>query len=207
VVFEVVSNTSEHALRNWWLHSSLLTGKEWGVLVGVALLRSFFTVGLYSSVAISKEKQRVEEMLGVGSELYAEALYLQKSMNHIEQITASSHDLYRKLKKESQRELSTQALQIAQEIHEEKKDSQRILGGLSKWTSRQQIETFYLSDLLDMVVTSNEKYSEMIGKECTIETTMDIDCQTAQHVPLLAVLNNLTANAIEAIDEKGQVMI
>ena len=101
-----MSNTSEHALRNWWLHSSLLNGKEWGILVGVALLRSFFTVGLYSSVALSKEKQRVEEMLGVGSELYAEALYLQKSMNHIEQITASSHDLYRKLKKRINRNLA-----------------------------------------------------------------------------------------------------
>ncbi|PIC86946.1 ATP-binding protein [Sporosarcina sp. P20a] len=206
-VFEVVSNTSEHALRNWWLHSSLLNGKEWGILVGVALLRSFFTVGLYSSVALSKEKQRVEEMLGVGSELYAEALYLQKSMNHIEQITASSHDLYRKLKKENQPELSTQALHIAQEIHEVKKDSQRILAGLSKWTTRQQVEVFYLSDLLNMVVTANEKYSEMIGKECTLETVIDGDLQTGQHVPLLAVLNNLTANAVEAIEEKGHVLI
>ncbi|PIC69964.1 ATP-binding protein [Sporosarcina sp. P16b] len=206
-LFEVISNTSEHALRNWWLHSSLLNSKEWGILVGVALLRSFFTVGLYSSVALSKEKQRVEEMLGVGSELYAEALYLQKSMNHIEQITASSHDLYRKLKKENQKELSSQALHIAQEIHEVKKDSQRILAGLSKWTTRQQIEAFYLSDLLDMVVTANEKYSEMIGKECVLETTIHEDFQTGQHVPLLAVLNNLTANAVEAIEEKGHIFI
>ncbi|WP_029053990.1 sensor histidine kinase [Sporosarcina ureae] len=206
-LFEVVSNTSEHALRNWWQHGSLLNGKEWGILVGVALLRSFFTVGLYSSVALSKEKHRVEEMLGVGYELYAEALYLQKSMNHIEQITASSHDLYRKLKKENQRELSTQALHIAQEIHEVKKDSQRILAGLSKWTTRQQVEAFYLSDLLDMVVTANEKYSDMIGKECMVEKTIDADFQTGQHVPLLAVLNNLTANAVEAIEEKGHVHI
>lgn len=206
-LFEVISNTSEHALRNWLLHGELLTGKEWGILVGVALLRSFFTVGLYSSVALTKEKQRVEEMLGVGSELYAEALYLEKSMNHIEQITASSHDLYRKLKKQEQRELSTQALQIAQEIHEVKKDSQRILAGLSKWTSRQQVEVFYLSDLLDMVVSANEKYGEMIGKECMIEPVIDTDFQTDQHVPLLAVLNNLTANAVEAIDRKGRVFI
>ncbi|PID21269.1 ATP-binding protein [Sporosarcina sp. P3] len=206
-LFEVMSNTSEHALRNWWQHGSLLNGKEWGILVGVALLRSFFTVGLYSSVALSKEKQRVEEMLEVGSELYAEALYLQKSMNHIEQITASSHDLYRKLKKENQRELSTQALHIAQEIHEVKKDSERILAGLSKWTTRQQVEAFYLSDLLGMVVTANEKYSEMIGKECTVETVIDEDFQTGQHVPLLAVLNNLTANAVEALEEKGHVLI
>src|SRR5690606_18107152 len=104
-LFEVVSNTSEHALRNWWQHGSLLNGNEWGILVGVALLRCFFTVGLCSSVALSKEKQRVEEMLGVGSELYAEALYLEQSMNQRDQITASSHDSYRKLKKENQREL------------------------------------------------------------------------------------------------------
>ena len=206
-LFEVISNTSEHTLRNWWMHGSLLEGKEWSVLIGVALLRSFFTVGLYSSVALSKEKQRAEEMLGVGSELYAEALYLQKSMNHIEQITASSHDLYRKLKRDHQQELSTQALQIAQEIHEVKKDSQRILAGLSKWTSRQQIETFYILDLLNMVVTTNEKYSELICRQCTIESVTDLDFRTDQHVPLLAVLNNLTANAIEAINEEGHVKI
>ncbi|MBY0223666.1 sensor histidine kinase [Sporosarcina aquimarina] len=207
LLFEVIGNTSEHALRNWWMDDSLLNMKEWGILVGVALLRSFFTVGLYSSVALSKEKQRMEEMLGVGAELYAEALYLQKSMNHIEQITASSHDLYRKLKKEDKRELSTQALQIAQEIHEVKKDSQRILAGLSKWASRQEVAAFYLSDLLELVVSANEKYSELIGKDCVIEKSIATDFQTDQHVPLLAVLNNLTSNAVEATERKGIVKI
>ena len=72
---------------------------EWALIGGVALLRSFFVVGLYSSITVSEQKKQMQEMLGVGSELYAETLYLQKSMNHIEQITASSHDLYRKLKK------------------------------------------------------------------------------------------------------------
>lgn len=179
-LFEVVSNTAEHTLRNWWMHGPMLGLKDWGILVGVALLRSFFTVGLYSSVALAKEKQRIGEMLGVGSELYGEALYLQKSMNHIEQITASSHELYRKLKNENLPEFSRQALQITQEIHEVKKDSQRILAGLSKWTSRQNITVFYLSDLLEMVVTANEKYSEMIGRNCTIESRLGTDLQTDQ---------------------------
>ncbi|WP_301108771.1 sensor histidine kinase [Sporosarcina sp.] len=205
-LFEVMSNTSEHALRNFLTHESMLA-KEWGVLVGVALLRSFFTVGLYSSVALSKEKQRVEEMLGVGAEMYAETMYLQKSMNNIEMITASSHDLYRKLKKEGHTELSTQALLIAQEIHEVKKDSQRILAGLSKWTNREEVTSFYISDLLALVVTANEKYSELIGRDCTIETKVDRDFQTDQHIPLLAVLNNLTSNAVEALEGLGHVKI
>ena len=95
----------------------------------MALFRSYFVVGLYSSIIVSEQKKHMQEMLEVGSELYAETQYLQKSMNHIEQITASSHDLYRKLKKENLKELSMQALLIAQEIHEVKKDSQRILSG------------------------------------------------------------------------------
>lgn len=206
-LFEVASNTSEHALRNWWMHGTMLEMREWGILVGVALLRSFFTVGLYSSVALSKEKQRVEEMLGVGSELYAEALYLQKSMNHIEQITASGHELYRILRKEGLSVLSTRALQITQEIHEVKKDSQRILAGLSKWSDRQGVTSFYISDLLELVVTSNEKYGELIGRECTVETMIEIDFRTDQHVPLLAVLNNLVSNAVEAIEQIGTVGI
>ncbi|WP_153723141.1 sensor histidine kinase [Sporosarcina cascadiensis] len=206
-LFEVISNTSEHALRNFLMHESMLEMKECGILMGVALLRSFFTVGLYSSVALSKEKQRVVEMLGVGSELYAETLYLQKSMNNIELITASSHDLYRRLKREGQGQLSTQALQIAQEIHEVKKDSQRILAGLSKWINREEVTSFYISDLLGLVVTANEKYSELIGRDCTIETAFDADFQTDQHIPLLAILNNLTSNAIEALDGQGRVMI
>lgn len=206
-LFELVSNTSEHAVRNFWMHGTVLQLKEVGILAGVALLRSFFTVGLYSSIAISKERQRTEELLGVGSELYAEALYLEKSMNHIERITASSHDLYRKLKKEGQQPLSMQALQIAQEIHEVKKDSQRILAGLSKWSSRQDVTLYYMSDILSMVVSANEKYSELIGKDCTIHVTQSADFITGEHVPLLAVLNNVTSNAVEAVEQQGRIAI
>ena len=120
------------------LNHGNLSFQEWALLSGVALFRSYFVVGLYSTITISEQKKQMQEMLGVGSELYAETLYLQKSMNHIEQITASSHDLYRKLKKENLQELSVQALHIAQEIHEVKKDSQRILSGLSKITNEKR---------------------------------------------------------------------
>ena len=118
--------------------------REWGLLSGVALFRSYFVVGLYSSIIVSEQKKQMQEMLEVGSELYAETQYLQKSMNHIEQITASSHDLYRTLKKENLKELSVQALLIAQEIHEVKKDSQRILSGLSKITVQKKDDHFFL---------------------------------------------------------------
>ncbi|MFS0576931.1 sensor histidine kinase [Sporosarcina sp. 179-K 3D1 HS] len=206
VLFEFVGNGAEHITR-WFLQNNPLETRDLALLLGVAVLRSFFTVGLYSSITISEQKRQMQEMLGIGSELYAETLYLQKSMNHIEQITASSHDLYRQLKKENLGKLSRQALSIAQEIHEVKKDSQRILSGLSKLTKQEKTDAFYLSELLEIVVSANTKYSELLQKNCRIQTGMDTNFETDQHIPLLALLNNLTTNAIESIDREGDITI
>ena len=204
-VFEFVGNGAEFLMRDWLLHHEGLGFKDWALVGGVALFRSYFIVGLYSSITIAEQKKRMQEMLGVGSELYAETLYLQKSMNHIEQITASSHDLYRKLKKQNLQALSVQALMIAQEIHEVKKDSQRILSGLSKITNEKRNDVFLLSDLFDFVITANKKYSELLNRTITFRLSASVDFETTQHIPLLALLNNLTANAVESITDKGEI--
>lgn len=203
---EIIGNSAEHFFRSLLVTGVNLTFQEWAILGGVALLRSYFVVGLYSSIIISEHKRRMQEMLEVGSELYAETLYLQKSMNHIEQITASSHDLYRKLKKKNLGELSVQALHIAQEIHEVKKDSQRIYSGLSKLTNEETKDVFFLSDLFYFVITANEKYSELLKRNITFHFTPSIDFETNQQIPLLALLNNITANAVESIKDKGEIV-
>jgi two-component system, sensor histidine kinase YcbA len=204
---EFIGNVSEHIMRVLFLNHADLGYQDWALLFGVALLRSYFVVGIYSSITVSEQKKRMQEMLEVGSELYSETLYLQKSLNHIEQITASSHELYRKLKKSNQAELSVQALLIAQEIHEVKKDSQRILSGLSKITVQKSQDDLFLSDVLGFVVSANEKYSEMLGKKISFHLKMTTDFITDQQIQLLALLNNLTANGVEAIAEKGKIDI
>lgn len=205
--FEFIGNSAEHLMRYLLTYHSNINLQEWLMLSGVALLRSYFVVGIYSSITISEQKKRMEEMLEVGSELYAETLYLQKSIDHIEQITGSSHDLYRKLKKHNLSELGRQALLIAQEIHEVKKDSQRILSGLAKISSQKKSDSVYLSDVLGIVAASNEKYSELLGKKIIFHLKTSTDFETAQQIPLLAILNNLTANAVEAIEGIGAIDI
>ncbi|MBS4192050.1 sensor histidine kinase [Bacillus sp. FJAT-49705] len=206
-IFEFIGNSAEHLMHYWLLNHANLGLQEWLLLCGVALLRSYFVVGLYSSITVSEQKKQMQEMLGVGSELYAETLYLEKSLDHIEQITVSSHDLYRKLKKKNLSELSKQALFITQEIHEVKKDSQRILSGLSKISTHKRNDVVFLSDVLGFVVTANEKYSELLGKKIIFHFKLSTDFETDQQIPLLAILNNLTANAIEAIEETGNIHI
>jgi two-component system, sensor histidine kinase YcbA len=204
---EFIGNSSEHLLRYWFLNHENLGTREWALLCGVALFRSYFVVGIYSSITVAEQKKQMQEILEVGSGLYSETLYLQKSMNHIEQITASSHELYRKLKKSNLNELSVEALLIAQEIHEVKKDSQRILSGLSKITIQKSNNELFLSDVLGFVISANEKYSDMLGKKITFQLTASIDFYTHQQIQLLALLNNITANAVEAIVEKGKIDI
>ncbi|OXS66365.1 ATP-binding protein [Lysinibacillus sp. KCTC 33748] len=177
------------------------------ILLAVALLRSFFVVGIYSSILIAEQKKRVQEMLTIGSDLYVETLYLKKSMNHIEAITASGFDLYRQLKSLGYRAESLQALHIAQEIHEVKKDSQRIYAGISKIVGDKSFDSLRLSELLHFIEDGNSKYAEFLKKEIEFIINIDIDFQTKEHIPLLALLNNLTANAIEAIENQGIISI
>lgn len=207
VGFEFIANSAEHLVRYWFIQEENLGSREWALLLGVAVLRSYFVVGLFSSIAMAEQKKRMEEMLGVNSELYAETLYLQKSMNHMEQITASSHDLYRKLKQHEMKLLSVQALHIAQEIHEVKKDSQRILAGLKNVTEGNKDDPIHLSEVLELVIHSNEKYSKLLRKHIHFSISTTSDFETDQQVPLLALLNNIVANAVEAITDKGEIHI
>ncbi len=203
-LFEFFGNGAEDLIRHEFLSQANLTLREWAILAGVALLRSYFAIGLYGSMIISEQKKRVEEMLRVGAELYVETLYLEKSIDHIEQITASSHDLYRKLKQDSH-DLGKQALLIAQEIHEVKKDSQRILSGLTKVTEQKRDLDFSLSDVLNLTVHANERYSQRLKKTITFHVKQEVNFKTDKPIPLLALLNNLTANAVEAIADSGEI--
>lgn len=204
---EVVSNLAEQNVRFLLHNYTFIFMHDLLILFAVALLRSFFVVGIYSSILISEQKKRVQEMLSVGSELYVETLYLKKSMNHIETITATGFDLYRQLKEQGHRAESMKALYIAQEIHEVKKDSQRIYAGISKIVGEKNYGTLRLSELLQYVVDGNKKYSALLGKDVEFNLTLDNDFQTNEHIALLALLNNLTANAVEAIAIKGTIVI
>lgn len=204
---EVISNLAEQIFRFFVQTYTFLFLHDLLILLAVALLRSFFVVGIYSSILIAEQKKRVQEMLNIGSDLYVETLYLKKSMNHIETITASGYELYRQLKTLGYRAESLQALHIAQEIHEVKKDSQRIYAGISKIVGEKSFGPFVLSELLHYIEEGNKKYAELLGKEIQFNTCIDFDFQTKDHIALLALLNNLSANAVEAIEEQGIISI
>lgn len=203
--FEVISNTIEH-IATGLVVTDTETADSFLLFIVVGLLRSFFVVGLYSIITLSEQKKQVQQLMTIHSELYVEALYLQKSMEQIEQLTANSYQLYKKLKPLHE-EFGKDVLAIAQEIHEIKKDHERIYAGLSKITNTEYKQHFLLSDLLNFVIEANENYAKHLNKSIQFTLIFQEDFQTKESIALLAVLNNLMANAVEAIIQHGFITL
>lgn len=213
-LIDFVSNETELLLRGVLLGTNIFHFKEWLFLIIIAVVRSYFVIGLYSSIAINQmrflhaeQEKRMEQMLNINSGLYGEAFYLRKAMDTIEGITADSYDLYRKLKEDNLRGYSLRALIVSQQIHEVKKDSQRILAGLLKLFDNEVVVNMSLSEILHFVVKGNQEYSEMLKKTIIIEKELEFNYETSHYVPLLTIMNNLVANAVEAIEKNGTIYI
>ena len=205
-LFEIIANTVEQLTITLFITGQFISVSEYILFIAVAILRSYFVVGLFSTLAISEQKKRTEQLLNIGAELYVETLYLQKSIEQVEKMTANSFDLYKKLKP-IDRTLSLKALMLSQEIHEIKKDSERIYAGLSKIFTTEHSDTYTLSDLLRLITQSNARYSEHLQKDIRFEVLFNEDFVTKKHISLLAMLNNIVANAIEAIETQGFIIL
>ncbi|WP_339253466.1 ATP-binding protein [Paenibacillus sp. FSL P2-0136] len=212
-LIDLLSNEMELLTRLIVLDSATFRLNEWTYLMAIAVLRTYFTTGVYSSISVSQlrirereQQERTQQMLGFGSGLYGEVFYLKKSIGTLEQVTLNSFELYSKLKDgEGTGRYSRQVLDITQQLHEVKKDSQRILAGLVKLVEREVNGDMPLSDILRFAVKSNAKYAEMLGKEIKFHIHITSDYTTDSYIPLLTLLNNLTANAVEVIQGTGSI--
>ncbi|MGO4889267.1 sensor histidine kinase [Anaerobacillus sp. MEB173] len=185
-------------------------------VVIIAITRSFFVVGLFSLFEASKlaavyqvQRSRFEQIQTILSELYIEGFYLKKTLNEIENVTGKSHKLYRELRElESHNHLATLSLTVTQELHEVKKDNQRILAGLEKLIlNENRTGPTSLSDIIKLSIKANEKYSQSLKKDIQFTIKQKLDLDILLVYPLLIILNNLIANAIEAINTKGHIQL
>ncbi|GMK44366.1 sensor histidine kinase [Paenibacillus glycanilyticus] len=213
-LIDFVSNEAELLMRSVAFGLPYFQTNQWLLIPVIAVVRSYFTTGIYSSIAVhqmrsvhAEQQKRIEQMINVGSGLYGEVFYLRKSMDVIERITAKSHDLYGLLNKEGLNDYGRSVLEITQQIHEVKKDSQRILAGLMKLADLESAPEMTLAEIVELVMKSNGEYSRMLKKEVRIEKEVGIDYLTAHYIPLITVLNNLAANSVEAIERLGTIRI
>ncbi|MDF2713475.1 MAG: sensor histidine kinase [Paenibacillus sp.] len=211
---DMISNCAELFLRLVMLESAPFTWQGLLLIGMTGLLRSFFVVGLYNMLSIRQVREQgewrkleLERLLLLNSSLYEESFYMRKVMSHVEKLTRESYRLYKKLMEQRLPEHS-EALHVAENVHELKKDLQRIVTGLSKLMKPTQAgDRLGIGELCSLAVQANRKYAEANSKQIDFRLHADILLYTNQTYALLSILNNLLTNAVEAIADKGTIEV
>ncbi|MEH7505743.1 ATP-binding protein [Neobacillus drentensis] len=214
VVIEIIASMVEISFR--YFYSDMpITVSTILLIGGIGIFRSFFVLGFFNililretKLAEEQQRKRNEEILLLVSNLYVEMIQLKKTTKNAEELTSACYGLYRDLKELQKNEKAQAALKIAGQMHEIKKDSQRIYAGLSKLMVKENLNDYMsIEKIIDIIISSTKSYGEMLGKsiDYTIHT-LGIHPYYRTFI-LLSLINNLVANAVEAILEQGQIKL
>ncbi|MEH7017956.1 MULTISPECIES: sensor histidine kinase [Bacillus] len=220
-IIEILSDCVELMIQYFVLKTTITPEALYEIIV-VAFSHSFIVISFFNMMKLyeaqSRERQikkQNEHMLMLISNLYEDAVHLKKTLQDAENITKKSYDLYKSLDSLENGQMSFQvenlrqhALKIAGEVHEIKKDNQRIFAGLSKLISDESF-TDYMSiyELVNIIVRANEKYASLLEKD--IQFVYKIDGVHPQYhiYTILSIINNVVANAVEAIQDMGTITV
>ncbi|MDM5299463.1 sensor histidine kinase [Bacillus pumilus] len=187
----------------------------------LAIFRTFFVLACYTMIRLYEEqvrerqmKKEKEHLLMLLSNLYTESTYFHKTLAHAEHITATSYQLYQSLHHAKDAEsidlkkLGKTALQIAGEVHEIKKDNQRIFSALSKLIHEENFQEYASpAHIVGLVIRIHENYAESLKKNIVFHYDEE-GKHPAYHVyTILSLLNNIVSNAVEAIPVNGEVSL
>lgn len=221
IIAEVFASVGELAAMNAiaYQQSETFTLGMLGRLVLIAILRCFFILSFFFLFQLyntemrltrkTKEKDRLT-MLIAG--LYEEVFEFKSSMQYAETITHDCYNVYERLKNnihnEEDEALANEVLRIAGQCHDIKKNHQRIYAGLKELTQNRRVDDYLPPDkVARLMVHTQKKYARSLGKEIFFSTHVPTGLPPLHSFMLLSILNNLTANAVEAIDKRGTITL
>ncbi len=220
-VIEIVADGIELIVQYFVLETTITIAALNEIIV-IAFSHSFIVLSFFNMMKLyeaqSRERQtrkQNEHMLMLISNLYEESIHLKKTLKDAENITKKTYDLYKGLDGLTNEEvnfpiedLQRRVLNIAGEVHEIKKDNQRIFAGLSKLISDESFTDYMpIHELVNIVIKANEKYAHLLGKDIQFVCAIKGMHPNYHIYTILSIINNVVANAVEAIKETGSIII
>lgn len=207
VCFDIVCNIIEILVRNMF---SIATIK---VIILTALIRACiqctaFLMYHYQKLYIKKSEhqKRYAELNLMVSKIYAEAFYLQKSTNDLNNVMKEAYNLYEINKNKP--EISTKTLAIAQNAHEIRKNNDRVLRGINELVENvEKAEYMTISEIFSIISDSTRRQIESINSNIYIEFKLEKDYATKRYYDIFAILNNLIINSIEACKDSNTINV
>ncbi|SCZ77885.1 sensor histidine kinase [Acidaminobacter hydrogenoformans] len=202
-VVDVASNLVEAWVGNTF-NSRLLV-----LIVTIGIARSvlaYFVYFLYRSqelLIMKREHQkRYAQLNAVMANIQAEIFYLKKSMGEIESVMSRSHRLYEAHKDNPG--VRDEALTIARDVHEIKKDYYRVLRGFEGLVKTFEKDgAMSLKDIASIIEVNARRILEELGSAVTFRVEVGQSIQIKAYHSVFTMLNNLIVNAMDACGDKG----
>lgn len=171
------------------------------------ILSFFFLARLYTAeVELGQRTRQATHLSLLISGLYQETFELRMSFKRAEEATRGAYNVYNAIRdgQESREKLASDLLRVAGEVHDIKKETQRIYASLAELTANHHVEDFLPPRrTLEMLLHSERKYADRLGKKIFFHSEADPDLPALHVFTLLSMLGNLVSNAVEAIKGEG----
>lgn len=185
-------------------------------LIGVAVLRAVLAVGAYYAlrryqafVLAEEQVARYTELTVMIAQLKAELYYLRKSSQDIERVMEESYWLYKRLHARNEADQdAAQALAVARNIHEVKKDYYRVVTGIEAIVHPSAtLKGLRLAEIFFIIEQNTRRYLAGMDKKIVISFAHEYDFVTDQHYAIVSILDDLIINAIEACGDTGVIRV
>lgn len=218
ILAEIAASMAELTMTNIYASSDFnITLSVLIKISAIAFLRCFFILSFFFLTQIyqaetraNHEHQQKQHMLLLISNLYEEVIQLNKSQKNAEAVTRNCYKIYENLQDQTAivnpSKLASEILSIAGQVHEIKKDNQRIYAGLRQLTNNRELKDYMpTAALVDLIMESNRKYAKGLQKAITFSSYVDPRLPALHVYTVLSLVNNLVANAVEAIQKSGMI--
>ena len=207
---DIMSNFLELMIRN---QSHIKSFEEiFSTIMLAAVIRSSLVLALfwiikYYSLFITKEEhqKRYKELLLLTAKLKSEVFFLKKSMQDIEGAMVKSYSIYNILKESGPlekgeiKDIMADCLTLSIDIHEIKKDYNRIVISMEKLMPASDLyKTMKMSEIFETINDIFTRYIEVINKNIKLSFEIEEDFKTSEYFIIISILNNMIQNSIEA---------
>lgn len=207
---DIASNFFELIIRGQI--SSNLFNEIFSMITLAAVIRSCLVLALfwiikYYSLFITKEEhqKRYKELLLLTAKLKSEVFFLKKSMQDIESAMAKSYSIYNLIKENSSMDreehdsITANCLDLSIEIHEIKKDYNRIVISMERLMPTKDVyKAMRLSEIFETVGDIFTRYLEVMNMDVRLGFEIEKDFKTSEYFIIMSILNNMIQNSIEA---------
>ncbi len=219
---DVFSNVVEAAIRYEFINITAKIVLPSLFFVGFLRTLIIFLLHLglvfYSTIILKDENnEKIKEFLLLASKMRTESFFLTKGMSDIEKAMNKSYYLYNQMIESEVNDITDallvkfrhDILDLTKDIHEVKKDNERVIAGIEKLIPNiVELEELKFDEIIQMLIENTTNLAKMQGKTLYINELIVYKKLTIKnYYPMITILINLLSNAVDAVDGSGLILI